>query len=393
LWSTYKLEEYKLSDYKIDKESLKKIATKLRYQRDQLKKETDDLSYFFAYIAIASHNKEEYRLSTNYFLEATRLNPKHTQTLLLEKHERKDRLKEIEASSLVDLQRKHELLLKENKNEAPIVRRQLLLDTIGIARTFNDQNKSAVIKKYEEALIKNYEDDHSLRDHHKYKELGDYFYNSKQQPDEISTEALKYHSLSLKIAKLSPQTNTVINFIREFEGTYNELYDKSVLDNYKDIVNESTLLAFNVTRAEEDPETKRILLSVYDEISDLKAANTSQNRNTQEHTRILSSLSNELGNQAHYNHSNGEKLDKANQNLLNLGTHTDDLVKAVSSFDTKNISSQLTRIEGSALQIAQKLVSKLPDENKKNNLNRQIARWFIFILATLLLLTIPSSPL
>ena len=390
LWSTYKLEEYKLSDYEVDKESLKKVAKKLRDQRDRLKQETDDLSYFFAYMAIASHNIKEYRLSTNYFLEATRLNPKHTQTLLLEKHERKDRLKDIEASSLVDLKRKYELLLNESKNEAPIVRRQLLLDTINIARTFDDQNKSAVIKEYEGALIENYNDDHSLRDHHKYKELGDYFYSSKQQPDDVPTEALKYHSLSLKIAKLSPQTTTVVNFIEEFENTYNQLYNESTLDNYKDIVNESTLLAIAAVRAEEDPETKRILLRVSDEISELKAASTSQNRNTQDHTRILSSLSNELGSQVKHIHENSEKVDEANQNLLHLGKQTEGISKAVDSVSAKNISSQLIRIEGSALKIAQDLVSKLPDENKKNASTKTI-KWLLYTIVTILLLTTPGN--
>lgn len=367
LWSDYELNEYQHKNYNIDKDSLKKIALVLRKQRDRIKKESDDLSYFFSYIAIASHNNQDYRLSTNYFLEATRLNPKHTQTLLLEKHERKDQIKQIEAASLVDLKRKYELLLKQEKSDNPTARRQLLLDAIKVARTFEDDDKLSVIKGFEGLLVESYENDNSLRDHHKYKELGDYFYSTSHQNEKPPINALKFHTLSLKIAKISPQTDKTMQFVQEFEETYHQLYDVVFLNECPETINESTLLAIDLVRAEEDPETKRILLRVSDEISDLKAISTGQERNVHAQARTLTSMSYDLDRQTHQNYLNALKIDDTNKNIIEVANQAKSVADSIKSVDTRRISSQLLRIEDSALKVAKDLSSKLLNEKSDDS--------------------------
>lgn len=370
IWSKYGFSEFEHKNYDIDKESLRGIAEDLRKHRDRIRKETDELSYLFAYIAIASHSNKDYRLSTNYFLEATRLNPKHTQTLLLEKHDRKDKINNIEATSLADLERKYELLLAKEQHDNLAARRSILIDALDVARTFDDKQDSLVISKFEEKLIENYKRDDSLRDHHKYKELGDYFYNTRSNGEEFSESAFKYHTVSLKVAKLSPQSEQVVSFIKDFQETYNSLYNESCLRENLHIISESAAQAVDIILADEDPRSQRLLLRVSEEIDDLKALSINQGMNAKEQVRILSSIGTEIGTQAHLTHQSNARIEEANENIVASLEQSKGINDAIGSVrkEAKGLSSQLLRVEHSALKLAHEFSTRLehePSEHKE----------------------------
>lgn len=398
LWLRYGISEFQQKDYNIDKEKLQGIAKKLRDRRDRIRRETDELSDLFAYIAIASHSNKDYRLSSSYFFEATRLNPKHTQTLLLEKHNRKDKINDIEATSLANLERKIEFLLAKEQQDDLAARRVILIEGLAVARTFKEEQGSPVIGKFEEKLIENYKRDSSLRDHYKYKELGDYFYNTRPNSEELPDRAFRFHTVSLKVAKLSSQTEQTVNFIRGLQRTYNNLYDELYLRDHQEIITESAQEAVDMILADEDPGTKHMLVRMSEEIDDLKTLSFNQRKNSKEQVRILSSIGLDIGSQAEKTHQNTAKLNEVNESVADTleqaksSTHVINLINTT----TKGVSSQLLRVEDSALKLAQELASKLePRSNITDSERGGFSQWFtvtprclFFFLSVGLILTL-----
>lgn len=184
-WEKLELESFHM-DYDLDKKDIIKIGNILRKRTKILQSKIEDLSYFFAYLAINSHKNQDRRLTSNYFSEAIELNEKHAQAFLLEKALRKDQIEDIIVTDLPSVRNKYRKLLESYELDDFYSRREVLKRALSDARKIDKNNSSSISKDFKKNLAENYKNDPRILSHYKYNELGGiYIPSEKKIPKQI----------------------------------------------------------------------------------------------------------------------------------------------------------------------------------------------------------------
>ena len=330
----------------LDKKSMMNLAGQLRQKKKKLKEQTDDLSYIFALLALHAHKNSERWLTTKYFRDAIELNGKHEQTLMLERADRKDQIRDIKAITSGEVKAKHDKLLDQFSEKDLLGRRNIIKEAIEEASQIDDRNQSGVIDYFKSKLVMNYENDDSMRHFYKYQELGDYLHATRSISDEPCLLAFENHTLALQVAKLSPKTSSTFIFLGENSIAYGARYPTEFQNNHGASKERSQVKAEKITRREEDPETTQMIRQIYADIENLRK-DSAGNLNQIEHNRKeLSLIRLNSEEQRHLLHEGATELPNIKKGIT-------------------KVSSQLYRTEHHALEIAKDLASKIPVNSRE----------------------------
>jgi hypothetical protein len=319
----------------ISQKFIKNKAKEINKENEDLNHNIEYLSYKYAHLAILARENKQYLAAATYLKKATELNSEHIHALLHEKAEKAGDIETLKRATPIDLNgmiKKYKKLIESENGikKTELIKeaiQELIMIKIDTSTNNEQKTKSEEIESYIKILNIEYKDNTSVRDIYKYKELADFYYKLTEKQDQASY----FYNLTKLLLEKSQKTDERDTLLEEVNEKLN------ALKNNKNINTDDNLLEIESRAKEiilnnEDKEVKSILISLYDEVKDLKSRERYQEEittmlldslfslNINIDTQIIQNRNSNLNN--HISNKNSEKLLSISNEIQSLLTET-----------------------------------------------------------------------
>lgn len=303
-----------------DRSRITKTNSELNKIHNKVNEIANSLSYLYVYYAVSAHKEKKRRLTSLFFKKAIELNPIHKNIFIQEKAARANNVEQIQkmaALSLIDTIKFYEKTIEESDGNLTKIAKTK--DAINALMKFEkDEDQDREIRKYFDLLENLYQENITLREQYKYKELGEFYINIHQYK-----KAFEFLYIACFLLEESPPSDINLLMVEELKIVLSTLEEN--IDNVENIkaklqikAKEALLKSEDITIKEHVKNSSTMIRAIYDDIYQIKQADYKRNELTMSFQSTLTSLKSKIEKQIAQNEIHNIDTTLINENILKL---------------------------------------------------------------------------